>query len=579
MTADKEVRYYEASYDRFKMEDVAQYHRDIASMAKKMEKKGQLVEWQREMCKVDLYYLLIYVLDYKFMYYEENDNSITFKPWLFNRCWEVNNDPDFHVDIWSRGFFKSTIITVGKTIQDILKNPEITACIYSYNADTAQAFVSAIRQGMESPKMKELFPDIIPTNTASGRYRTTNDDGVSESVKFSWSDKEFTVIRKSKRKEATVTGRGLMNSLPTGYHFDLLIFDDVVTWKSISTQEQNAKTYQRWQDALNTGSGENTKIRIIGTLYSTRDTYFNILNPMASSGVTGNSKYTIRKYPAVEPDGNTVLVSPEYIEERKRMMVGFVFASQIMCDPQDSAQFRFLEEWIPNRMPQADVLKNRDQYNFYILVDPANSKTNSSDFTSMWCVATTSDKKYLCADLIRTRLSPTERRDTLFSLVNKWTNSRRKPVVFYEHNSMSSDIAMIQEKQQQDRFYFDVIPMSTKPKLNFAAAGMPLKTNRIMALEPIFKAGRIILMDHTYNVSYTGIMEDTTATFIENEYLEFPCSDHDDALDALSRIADLSTGIMLSFPSSDDSSDRRRDNDRKRKSYSFDIPEGSYIPF
>ena len=300
-----------ASYDRFTQEDVANYHKEIGIMMKSAEKRGELDGWRRAMCRNDLYYLGVYELGMKFMYYVEDEDNVTFRPWIFNRCWEIQNDPDFHVDVWARGHFKSTIITILKTIQDILRNPEITVCIYSYNAEIAQGFVSAIRQNLESATMKALFPDVIPSNTGTGRYKTTNDDGVTETVKFSWSDKEFTVIRNSKRKEPTVMGRGLVNNLPTGYHFDLLVFDDVVTWMSVSTPEQNAKTYQRWQDALNTGTGDGTRHRIIGTFYALRDTYFSILNPKADNGIMGGSKYTLRKYPCMEADGNPVLYSKE----------------------------------------------------------------------------------------------------------------------------------------------------------------------------------------------------------------------------------------------------------------------------
>lgn len=578
----KTQRVISASYDRFTQEDVANYHKEIGIMMKAAEKRGELDEWRRAMCKNDLYYLGVYEFGMKFMYYVEDEDNVTFRPWIFNRCWEIQNDPDFHVDVWARGHFKSTIITILKTIQDILRNPEITVCIYSYNAEIAQGFVSAIRQNLESATMKALFPDVIPSNTGTGRYKTTNEDGVTETVKFSWSDKEFTVIRKSKRKEPTVMGRGLVNNLPTGYHFDLLVFDDVVTWMSVSTPEQNAKTYQRWQDALNTGTGDGTRHRIIGTFYALRDTYFSILNPKADNGMMGGSKYTLRKYPCMEADGNPVLYSKEYIENMRQIMVGLVFSSQLMCDPQDASSFKFLEIWIPKRMRQEDVEKNKDSYNFYIIVDPANTKKSTSDNTSMWVVATTAEKTYLLADLIRTKLAPTERRDTLFKLVARWTNSRKKPTVFYEHNSMSSDIAMIQEKQQNDRYYFDIFAASTRPKIRFdqSMAGQSTKESRIMALEPLFRAGRIILMEHTYNISWLGTREDTTAAFLNEEYLPFPFANNDDALDSLSRIADLATGIMMTFPDSNRYSlEKRKENIRRSRSYAFDIPEGSYIPF
>jgi hypothetical protein len=52
--------------------------------------------------------------------------------WVFDRCCEVQADPNGRLDLWSRGHYKSSVITFALTIQDILNNPEVTVGIFSH---------------------------------------------------------------------------------------------------------------------------------------------------------------------------------------------------------------------------------------------------------------------------------------------------------------------------------------------------------------------------------------------------------------------------------------------------------------
>ena len=138
--------------DRFTQSDVFEYHEEIARTAASFKgKPNEFRQWQREMCLKDIYYLGYYVLDIKVLYIDDDGPIPIMRPWLFNRCMEVQSDPDFHVDIWAREHFKSTIITLLKTIQDILNDPEIAVCIYSYNSTLARNFVKQIRENLENP--------------------------------------------------------------------------------------------------------------------------------------------------------------------------------------------------------------------------------------------------------------------------------------------------------------------------------------------------------------------------------------------------------------------------------------------
>ena len=570
--------------DRYTQDDVIEYLDSVNALLTDAEKKGCRDETERSLILNDIYYLGLFVLDIDKMYSENVDGTVVFHPWLFNRCRDVQDDPDFHVDIWAREHFKSTIITLLKTVQDILADPEIAICIYSYNKTIARKFVNQVKNALENQKLKRLFPDIIPDNPDSGKYSYTNEDGAVVTHKFSWSTEELTVKRKTRRKEPTLSGYGLVTGQPTGMHFDLLIYADVVTPDAVRTSEQNRYTTEQFRMSLNTGSGENVRVRIIGTRYSSYDTYFHILNPRyEKEGIMGGSRYSLRCHPCRTNEGVPVLYTDGYLKEKRNIMVSFVYDSQMMCDPQFSSDIGFKDEWIAERCSMDEIYADREKYNFYIIVDPANTKSNKSDFTAMVVVALNGDGRYYIPEIVRDKLLLTERINVLLGLVVKWSNSRSKPVVFYEQAGLSSDTQILSKVMEEKRFWLELHSMGTKPRVNLdprAGTGAgSMKANRIFALEPLFRSHRIVLAESCTRTNWNGREEDMMASFIMDEYMKYPTSaDHDDVLDALSRIADAETGPMLIPPVFRASLPKKLA--AKKRIEEFDIYSGSeYIPF
>jgi len=70
--------------------------------------------------------------------------------WVFDRCREVQQNPNGYIDLWAREHYKSTIITFALTIQDILNFPERTNCIISFNNPIARTFMRHIMRELET---------------------------------------------------------------------------------------------------------------------------------------------------------------------------------------------------------------------------------------------------------------------------------------------------------------------------------------------------------------------------------------------------------------------------------------------
>lgn len=175
--------------------------------------------------------------------------------WVYARCREVEKNRDGYLDLWSREHFKSSSITFGLTVQDILRDPEITCVIFSHTRPIAKAFLSQIKSEFEmNTYLKKLFPDVLYAEPHKESPRWSLDDGII-------------VKRCSNPKEATVEAWGIVDGQPISKHYKLMVYDDVVTRDSVSTPEQIKKTTESWSLSLNLSSGDNCKKRYIGTRY------------------------------------------------------------------------------------------------------------------------------------------------------------------------------------------------------------------------------------------------------------------------------------------------------------------------
>jgi hypothetical protein len=480
----------------------------------------------RTLAQCDRYYLGVFICNRHDMLH----------PWIYERCREVESNPDSHIDLWARFHYKSTIITFLGCVQEILRNPDITIGILSYSARQAKPFLRQIMQEFEAnEKLQQLFPDIFYEKPKQQAPKWAENEGIC-------------VRRKSNPKEQTVEAHGLVDGQPTGRHFSLIVYDDVVVQDAVSTPEQIKKTTTQWELSLNLGSTHDPRYQYAGTRYSYGDTYGTILQRAAVKPRIHPATYNGMM------DGEPVFLSKSRWEEIKKTTSTYTVACQQLLNPIIGSDISFQEEWWREWEVRPYTL------NVYIMVDPAHSKKKESNRTAMAVVGVDANYNKFLLDGFCHRMSLSEKWIHLKRLRTKWKRAPgiREVKVGYERYGAQSDIEHFKQMMSTDGSTFPIY------ELNWVGGGQSQsKRDRIQRLEPDLKDGSFFFpypTDVKYLTATQQDYKERNQEFLvskkilcfdenrakydlsqwvkENEYNLFPTV-HPDFLDALSRIYDM----------------------------------------
>jgi len=431
------------------------------------------------------------------------------RDWIFDRCREVQADPDEHLDLWAREHYKSTIITFGLTIQDNLNNPELTFGFFSFNRPIAKAFLNQIKREYQKDKLKALYPDVLWRNPEKEAPKWSENEGIF-------------LKRKGNPREATIEAWGLVDGQPTSKHFDRIVYDDIVTEDSVTNIDKIKKVTKYWELSLNLCK-DGGKRRYAGTYYHYMDTYAEIRE-------RGTVK--AREYPGTDDGtitGKPVLYTPEYMAWKKANMSSYVFACQVLLDPKADSIAGFKKKWL--KYWDAETYKN---LNIYMIVDPASSKKHKdNDYTVIDIIGAGPDENFYWITGIRDRLTLIEKTRRIFTFVRMF-----KPLnIGYEEYGLQADIEYIEYVQGKENFHFDITPLG----------GSIAKDDRIERwLLPLFQKHRFFIPTQIIQVNYQKEQEDIVKSFLKEEYHVWPYCLHDDGLDNKARIMD--PDMEVEFP-------------------------------
>ena len=503
------------------LKQAIKYYREIISYITNPDTSRLVVA---ELGRGDRFFLLTHLLN----------RADAVNQWLYERCREVEAEPDGCLDLWAREHYKSTIITFAGSIQEIVKDSNITIGIFSHTKPIAKAFLRQIKRELETNEvLKDVYPDILWKEP----YRESS----------LWSEEGIIVKRNTNPKEATVEAWGLVDGQPTSKHYKLRIYNDVVVKESVSTAEQILKTTDGWELSQNLAStGEKLGRQWHeGTRYHFADTYKVILD----KGVVRQ-----RIYPATDtgtPDGKPVFWNAEVWEEKKKLNGPYHTACQLLLNPLAGSEQDLKPEWIRTWEVRPLTL------NIYILCDPADSKEKGTSNTAMAVIGLdASHNKYLLDGACH-KMNLKERWEMLKQLHKHWSREPGIQGVYvgYEKYGMQSDIQHFNEMMEIEGNFFNIEEVSwTRDNIN-------TKDDRIRRLVPDLSSWRFffpydgeetkrqreakdrgqdfLLSKPIKRISHDKKVYNLVTWVLANEYMLFPATTQKDFLDVMSRIYDM----------------------------------------
>lgn len=223
-------------------------------------------------------------------------------------------------------------------------------------------------------------------------------------------------------------------------------------------------------------------------------------------------------------------------------MTEYHYSGQFLQEPVPIGGGEFKQEWI--QYYRQGSIKPKEM-NIAILVDQAGGeelnkkKKKLSDWTAIIVIGLAPDNNYYVLDMIRDRLNPTERVETIFMVHRHWNELTGKPPkVGCEQIGLSTDVHYLNERKRQESYNFPVIPLGAGQRIS--------KEERIRKLIPVMQNGRWYMPQSKTYIDAEGRTWDLVKEFIDAEIATFPKSRYDDVIDCASRILD--TELAMVFP-------------------------------
>jgi len=399
-----------------------------------------------------------------------------------------------------RGTFKSSIITIGFTLQYLLNDPNARILIDSETYGKAKNFLAEIKGHLDSNvKFRAIFKHI---------YGVFPDD-TRKDPSVRWTDAQVDLASRTiKRKEPSIMCSGVDRSI-NGMHFDLIIEDDLHSEKNVTNKDQIEQVIAHRRLALSLLDPGMPRITI-GTRWDFMDAYSDILKNKRQS-------YNILVRKAIEDNDELLFperLTKEFLDQQRREQGSYIFSCQYMNNPVDDETATFKHTYF--KYIDWEEIESKP-INWFLAIDPSNEGPYS-DYAAFVLAGIDSEHNLYVREVYHNKMKYSD----IITLMFDWYQRYTPRGMALETVATQKNIEYMLIDEQKRRGVW--LPMKIIKSRSTA------KEDRIRSLAPYYEYGRV------FHVKDRNQMED-----LEYELTHFPKGENDDLIDALATILEIAT--------------------------------------
>lgn len=396
-----------------------------------------------------------------------------------------------------RGTLKTSVITIGGTIQWLLNWPEDRVALDSETMTKSRGFLTEIKGHFESnKKLREVYKTIY------GFYP------YEKGMKQQWSTEMVVMPSRTKaRKEPSIDCFGI-GTTRNGFHYDIAFLDDLHSEINTKTKEEIDKVKEHRKlmySLLDPGAPQ----VVICTRWAYTDAYqeiideehedFNFITRSAQS-ISGELFYERR-------------LTRRVLDRFKRLLGPYLYSCQYLNNPTDTDDAVFLRE---NFKYMSREQMSKKKINWYGLVDPSYDGP-SSDYCAIVIAGIDAGGNYYVKHVVREKMTYLQLIEKMFELQAIFTPVR------WCMEIIGTKVLEHTLKDQESK-------KGRSLRVHLIRARNKAKTDRIKALSPFYDGGQVF-----HCISAPGISD------LEDELADFPRAKHDDVSDCLANIFEVAT--------------------------------------